>query len=782
MKNPIQSHKAQLAWLAVLGMAACGATVSAQNASPAPAAAQEPGIPSDQAQVLTPFDVTAGRVGPYQATESSSGGRVAVNLFDTTQSIIVVTSQLAEDLGAVSPLDSLQYFPGIGRGPEPEGSGAERLSIRGFQIINSELDGIDDANGDYFNRNQMSAMLDRIEVVMGTDSILNPAGVPGGTLNFVTKKPAFSGNFGDVQVDIGKWNTDQATFDINRLVTKNLAFRVIFDGVSEDDYASGDQRGYDALVEGSWRFRNGSVLTLQYHYSYGYEVAGNQTGIPIDPSSGTLTHANLLQGLDPNASQYLDENMYNTNVRDVWTLLWANKFNDNFSTRFAARVEANNERQLYASGITAVNGTGGSYDPLTGDFTGGFTYGPAPTYTAIPIPAAQYPGAMYNASISYSTFYITEYEVQDDYVFQFERGGVNSLTMAGVAANITKEVIFGSSYAAEMFNIFTPSPIPVPNLNNPVSQTWTSTYSNFANLYVSEVAKLFKGRLSIGASGAKDWNLLNSVGNGYLVQGVPTPFSATPSPLFFNYGGSFKITPDLVFYYGHTESATPSDATPNSIPYVDETTGKQDEEGLRFKFLNGKAMATVCYYQLNQNNYSVINPGNEVSPAPVPALPALLLDRSDRGWEFGVNGQITDEVSAILSYTNFRNRDPHGIPLRAEPENDGAGWIHYDGKEGIMKNVGFGIGYVHEGKVGAVTATGVTAASTSTNVIPNQQTFYLPSNGIWNVTASYKWRNWTVRAFVDNVFDHSYLAASINRDGVWPGTPINPRGSITFSF
>jgi iron complex outermembrane receptor protein len=210
---------------------------------------------------------------------------------------------------------------------------------------------------------------------------------------------------------------------------------------------------------------------------------------------------------------------------------------------------------------------------------------------------------------------------------------------------------------------------------------------------------------------------------------------------------------------------------------------KQDEAGIHLKFLDGRGTASVAYYNIAQNNFSIFNPGNLAVPPPNPALPALYSNRTARGWEYETNFSVTKEFSIIANYTYFRNRDAFDVPFRGTAENSGALWAHYSFDTGRLKGLGIGVGETHLAKRPGDTATGVTKASTPTDVIPVQPSFYLPAYSLTDLTISYVYdKHWTQRVYVDNVFDTKYLAAALTRYSVYPGLGTNVRASITYSF
>ena len=132
---------------------------------------------------LSAFEVSGEAPNRYQASEVTSGGRLRTAIFDSPQTINVVTEALLKDVGAVRILDALKYIPGVTESTLP--NGLDRLTVRGFQIDGATVDGFYDIT----QGNVDPLTIDRLEVVKGPNAILSPTGSPGGTINNVTKKP-----------------------------------------------------------------------------------------------------------------------------------------------------------------------------------------------------------------------------------------------------------------------------------------------------------------------------------------------------------------------------------------------------------------------------------------------------------------------------------------------------------------------------------------------------------------------------------------------------------------
>ncbi len=230
----------------------------------APVLAQDAASKQDQAIQLSAFEVTASQPSAYQATTTTSGSRFAVPIFLTTQAVDVVTAQLVQDLGADHMLDSAQYVsPGLNNGSQSVG--ADRVTIRGFQSDLHVSDGFInvDLNKGFPEINES------FEIVKGPSAILSPfAPQPGGTINWITKKPSFSGNFGSASVEVGQFDSDFGSIDVNRVVSKNLAVRVVAAGVDDTAYTGEPRRGGIVMPEMTFRLGSAELLLQAQIYNY----------------------------------------------------------------------------------------------------------------------------------------------------------------------------------------------------------------------------------------------------------------------------------------------------------------------------------------------------------------------------------------------------------------------------------------------------------------------------------------------------------------------------------
>ncbi|MEO6873847.1 MAG: TonB-dependent receptor plug domain-containing protein, partial [Opitutaceae bacterium] len=252
---------------------------------------------------LSKFEVSGAQPNRYEASDVSSGGRVRTNLFDSPQTINVVTSDLLKDVDAVRILDALKYVPGITESTIP--NGLDRITVRGFQIDGATVDGFYDIT----QGNIDPVTIDRIEVVKGPNAILSPTGSPGGTINNVTKKPLFTSPTTTLRTQYGVYDAGSVELDSTGRIgdaSSKFAYRMIADIRDYDNYyGNTSTKGHTIAPSLAYQFNPTTKLVVQAEFSSW--TAGAYLGIPIDPSSGPNNEAHLLAGVSDTAPVYADD-------------------------------------------------------------------------------------------------------------------------------------------------------------------------------------------------------------------------------------------------------------------------------------------------------------------------------------------------------------------------------------------------------------------------------------------------------------------------------------------
>jgi iron complex outermembrane receptor protein len=725
----------------------------------------------DEVVHLSTFEVTGAQPNRYEASDVSSGGRVRTNIFDSAQTINVVTDQLIKDVGAVRILDALKYVPGVTESTIPDG--LDRITVRGFQVDGATVDGFYDIT----QANIDPVTIDRIEVVKGPNAILSPTGSPGGTINSVTKKPLFVAPTTTFQVQYGVFDSGGVQLDSTGRIgdaSSKFAYRVVADIQHYDSYYGNTRTKSHTIAPSlAYQFNPATKLVVQAEFSSW--KAGAYLGIPIDPSTGPNNQAHLLAGVSDTASVYADD-MYRYDQRSTYKLFFTSDLNDHLSVRVAARL-AHYTLDNQGLNFSPNNGNGGAINPLTGVWVPGTVFGPGPTYTPAPAPVQS---RIFNRGGQRSTVTDKKQNFQNDWVYQFSIQDVKSVTGAGFA--YTRRLPDGAQ--GTINSNLTDTPLDFSNIfltpatNTGVVNTDENNFELTRQYYLNQSIATFGDRLIFSGgisrlSAANQTIRLLPNGVNVLIHSAKTTH---------NYGLVLKPVKDVSLFYGHSENASPvsTNLSPPGTPDFSE--GSQNELGGRVHLIDDRFQAAVTYFKIKQNAFSVPNPANLTVPAPVPPAPLLFSDRLAKGWEYELTYEIVKGLTVIGNYTSFTNRDPHNVPFRGTAEKSGAVWMRYEFLNGDLKGFNASVGTTYLAKRPGDSAFGLTGASTPTNLIPNQPTFYLPALNLAYLAFGYNQGSWSYQANVDNVFNTHYLAASISRNAVFAGPRINLRASIAYKF
>jgi outer membrane receptor protein involved in Fe transport len=410
--QPMKSPRTFLA--AFAGWLAASTAVEAQ--SPAPAG---------DVVKLSAFEVSGQAPNRYQASEATSGGRLRTAIFDSPQTINVVTDALLKDVGATRILDALKYIPGVTESTIP--NGLDRITVRGFQTDGAIVDGF---NFDANQGNLDPILIERIEVVKGPNAILSPTGSPGGTINNVTKKPLFVAARHSVKAEYGAFDAGAVEIDSTGRIgdaKSKFAYRLVGAVRDYDNYWGNTKVQRQVLAPSlSWQVGPSSKLTVQADYSN--SLSGLYLGIPIDPSSSPTTTARLLAGVSPTAAAYADD-QWRRDRRAIYRAFFTSDLTEHLSVRVAVR-----QAYLYFAttqlNFSAINGEGGARDPRTGLWTPGFIYGPGPTFTPSPAPV---PSRSFNRGGTISEVRDTRRNFQNDWVYSRTFADIKTTTSAGFA-------------------------------------------------------------------------------------------------------------------------------------------------------------------------------------------------------------------------------------------------------------------------------------------------------------------------------------------------------------
>ncbi|MSU47614.1 MAG: hypothetical protein EXS37_00700 [Opitutus sp.] len=274
-----------------LGAALALATLVARAQTNAPSAASAAG---DDVIRLSEFQVSTSADKGYRAGNSVSATRIDTPIKDLPFAISAFTSQFIADIGARDLFDVVQYAPGVTSAGREFNAGNAVYTIRGF-------DQTPQHNGFVGEGYVDTVSVERVEVVKGPSSVLYGQVAPGGTVNYITKRPGGKQST-VVNAQVGTRNFWRTSLDLNQpLIGKKLLFR--FNGAFENaiEYITpGKQRTTVLAPVVTWRVNERVALTVDYqnfsrrenppsaHLKPNIEVVG------LPPASGILSATGVL--------------------------------------------------------------------------------------------------------------------------------------------------------------------------------------------------------------------------------------------------------------------------------------------------------------------------------------------------------------------------------------------------------------------------------------------------------------------------------------------------------
>lgn len=232
---------------------------------------REAPTPKTGEATLPAVTVTAGAEPPAPITGPTAGPtttatRIAVDTRYVPQSVAVAGTDLLSEIGARSVADAAPLISGVTRDVDV---GRSSLTVRGFEAADLTLvDGLRAANTGgaqfSFGFNDL-ALYDRVEVLKGHSSLLYGQGIPGGSINFVAKKPLFE-RLSSVELTGSTDNYTRGVLDLTGPISDTLAYRIVAVAQNDDSLpernAMDDRRIFSASL--LWKAPTGGELLARY--------------------------------------------------------------------------------------------------------------------------------------------------------------------------------------------------------------------------------------------------------------------------------------------------------------------------------------------------------------------------------------------------------------------------------------------------------------------------------------------------------------------------------------
>ena len=592
----------------------------------------------------------------YQTTGTSVVSKAEVPVFDTPNTVNILSTKLLEDRKPESLIDALYNVSGVSQA-NTLGGMFDSIQKRGFggnrdnSIMRNGLQAGPAKN--------FSATTETVEVLKGPASVLYGIQDPGGVVNIITKKPQQTPRY-VVGGTLGNHNLWGTQLDFTGGLGNGFAYRFIYDKQEKDYWRNfGKVKNTTYAPSLSWENDKTKVL-LSYEHKDILE--------PFDRGTNLLTATNALPDIP--VSRRLDEpNNETTAKTDNIDFKIEHKLSDGWKLN-AGYSYARYKYFYDQARITNVN---------------------VKTRTARrAIEQQQGDQRVHSGTLNI--------------VGEFGIGDIANRFVAGIDAmrNIRDlGPIYNQGIMNSDINIDNPNyTSPVAEHKNGNGNAYQYNYLKTVGVYIQDTAYFtdnfimtgglryeyfdqFAGRHCLNAANCKKGQNLTKTGNTDQHDGK----------LLYQLGAVYKFTPHIATFANYSESFRPqmSVATPVSGDLKPEQ-GKSFEIGAKYE--NSGFNVTLALFNITKRNVAeAIGSGSN-------AQLNIVGKQRSRGVEFDLNGQITDSLSVAANYTytkvksleNERYPDAVNQQLSGVPKHQASLFLAYNVGEFDFGNIRVGGG------------------------------------------------------------------------------------------
>ena len=528
---------------------------------------------------------------PYAAKTASAVLRSDAALFETAQSISVITNQQIEQKQAKTVAEALDGVAGVTSGQYGR-RGWDDFIIRG-QISSSQtyIDGLRVQASDNVLRAEDISGLESIEVVKGPTSVGFGLALPGGLVNLTTKRPQAETSYKGA-LSYGSYGLKEGTFDINYAPNQSAkgAFRVV-GRVSDQDDPTDYVYFKNQYIAPSYNFDLGDKDDLSVIASYQHREYIRQQGIPYSKGSYKNYSSSLFFG-EPNYGYDVDVYRIGANYAHYFDNDWT------FKQNLAVTKTDTKGNAILASGTNTL-----------------------PTI---------------KRAINNQDKQDINYTLDNHLQRNFDFGKINYDVMVGVDMMRERSDYYRRTDTINSFNADNSVyGITSTKLGTPTQEL---TYSQYAGLYLRNTIKIDDDWI-IGLSGRHDWTQveIDNVLKNTSTKNSDNAFTGSASVMY-------RINDMFAPYVSYSTSFMPvTDAGENGT-LLNPEEGKQAEVGVKFQALDQRLQGYVAYYDLTRKNVTEADASGNFS--------IQTGEQVTKGFEAEMAAALTEQwnVSATYSY------------------------------------------------------------------------------------------------------------------------------------
>ena len=576
----------------------------------------------------------------YVVTKSSTGSKSDVANKDLPQSITVVGQKIMKEQNNKTVADALTNVAGVTVAQAvPNYWYNTSFNIRGFgngfSSDNIFVNGLWDP---CISMSGWVGNLDSIEVLKGPASVLYGNGTPGGSINYVSKKPLSERAF-TIGTEIGSWGAKSTDIDMSIPLTddKKWLSRTIIQN-ADNHYFQKDAKlkRFDGSVIVQGQPRKDTVYTfeVQFHDHDGPSPVG------MLPLTGTV---NPPYNLVPYDGNYYNPN---TKLHYIGRSISAqvdHQFNSIWSIRSAFRY-SNETTNFYSQGGSTLN-----LNNLTVNQVWQHRLMRTSVYAWDTAANAKF----------------TAWRLKHDLTVGFDWAQFDQKIPYYYRGNLPSVSLYNP-----IFTSLLPTRIMNP-MNN--YHSWSNRYGS----YISDIMELSpKFKVATGVS----FTTLDGV-------------SSHDSGKDWRVGATYEVTPGVTLFTGYSTSYEPQGTKLSGTKtiYFEPETGNQIEGGLKVDISN-RASVTLAKYRINREDMVYAIPGTN------PQEYEQIGKQTSKGFELDASYVLRPGWNLLVAYSHCDARVvkdstySSGSVLPNVPLNSFKLWSTYEFQEGPRKGLGFGGG------------------------------------------------------------------------------------------
>ncbi|MBD9250116.1 MAG: ferric-rhodotorulic acid/ferric-coprogen receptor FhuE [Cronobacter sakazakii] len=571
----------------------------------------------------------------YSVKTTTSGTKMLLVPRDIPQSVSVISQQRMQDQQLTTIEDVLENTTGVTASRID--TSRTNFFARGFYISNFAYEDMPtflDNRWNFGDTAGDTAIYDKIEIVRGAAGLMSGTGNPSAYVNMV-RKHADSQTFkGNVSATYGSWDKQRYVMDVQSPLVESgkVRGRVVAGYQDNDSFVERNhyrKKFIYGVVDAD--ITESTLLSLGYDYQKSEEDSPTWGGFPSLYSDGSRTH--FRRGFNTAADwaySDLDSTKIFANLTQRFNNGWEAKVN-------AMHAETNfDNRMMYIDGFP---------DKTTGRYN-----------------AAIWQGAWGGWNVG---------ERKQDSVDAFVRGGYE-------LAGRQHEMMFGGSYSRQRNNYDNSYPVndnsglmDVGNIHDYDGNTVANpTWSSFA-LYQRDVIRqksiYAATRLSLADPlhlilGARytEWNAK------YNLERKPDEIRRSKADDVTPYAGLiYDIDDTWSAYASYTSIFQPSGQRDVNSEFLDPTTGKAYEAGLKADWFNTRLTASLAVFRIEQDNVA-LNTGVIIPGSGGQTAYKSVDGTVSKGVELELNGALTDNWQLTFGASRYVAEAGDGVAVNPD--------------------------------------------------------------------------------------------------------------------